>query len=56
MNVSLEEMKAKVEEFIYQKTNKKINIIFDNPMVFNRHFKILNEMYSVVLYNESKNK
>jgi len=37
---------AVVEGFIYEKTNKRIKIIFDNPQRVMLHIKMLFEAYS----------
>lgn len=37
---------AVVEGFIYEKTNKKIRIVFDNPQRMMLHIKMLFEAYS----------
>lgn len=37
---------AVVEAFIYEKTNKKIRIVFDNPQRMMLHIKMLFEAYS----------
>jgi len=57
MNVSIEEMSAVVEAYIYEKTRHKVKIIFNNPMSMRMHFKKLCDAYSVVLaYNETTHK
>lgn len=42
----IREAVAVVEGFIYEKTNKKIKIIFDNPQRVMLHIKMLFEAYS----------
>jgi len=55
MNVTIEEMSAVVEAYIYEKTRRKVKIIFNNPMSMRMHFKKLCDAYSVVLaYNETQ--
>jgi len=45
-----------VESYIYEKTNKKAKIVFDNPKRMMYHIKMLFEAYSVALayYNNKK--
>jgi len=45
-----------VESYIYEKTNKKVKIVFDNPNRMMYHIKMLFETYSVALayYNNKK--
>jgi len=42
----IREAVAVVEGFIYEKTNKRIKIIFDNPQRVMLHIKMLFEAYS----------
>ena len=45
-----------VEQFIQDKTGKRIKIIFDDPMNIRKHVVMLNEAYSICLtyYNKQK--
>lgn len=45
-----------VEQFIQDKTGKRIKIIFDDPMNMRKHVVMLNEAYSISLtyYNKQK--
>jgi hypothetical protein len=43
----IREAVAVVEAFIYEKTNKKVRIVFDNPQRLMLHIKMLFEAYSV---------
>jgi hypothetical protein len=44
-----------VEQFIYEKTGKKVKIVFNDPMNMHRHLKMLMEAYYVAMdYNKSK--
>ena len=43
----IKEATAAVEAFIYEKTNKKIRIVFNNPQRLMLHIKMLFEAYSV---------
>jgi hypothetical protein len=38
---------AVVEGFIYEKTNKKVRIVFDNPQRMMLHIKMLFEAYGI---------
>lgn len=46
---SVEEMCAVVQEYIYERTGKKVRIIFNNPMSLRKHLIMLNEAYSYVM-------
>jgi hypothetical protein len=46
---SVEEMTAIVQEYIKERTGRKVRIIFDNPMSLRKHLIMLNEAYSYVL-------
>lgn len=54
--MEIETMKAVVEEYIYKKTNRKVKIVFDNPMSMRKHFVLLSEAYSHALIYNEKNK
>jgi hypothetical protein len=45
-----------VEQFIQDKTGKRVKIIFDDPMNMRKHVVMLNEAYSICLtyYNKQK--
>jgi hypothetical protein len=45
-----------VEQYIQDKTGKRIKIIFDDPMNIRKHVVMLNEAYSISLtyYNKQK--
>ena len=45
-----------VEQYIQDKTGKRIKIIFDDPMNIRKHVVMLNEAYSISLtyYNNLK--
>jgi hypothetical protein len=46
-----------VEQFIQDKTGKRVKIIFDDPMNIRKHVVMLNEAYSISLtYNNKQNK
>ena len=52
----IREAVAVVEAFIYEKTNKKIRIVFDNQQRLMLHIRMLFEAHSVALtyYNSKK--
>jgi hypothetical protein len=57
MTDDLPEMVRTVEQFIQDKTGKKVKIIFNDPMRIHLHTKMLTEAYSIALaYYNSKNK
>jgi hypothetical protein len=52
---SVEEMIAVVQEYIKDRTGRKVRIIFDNPMSLRKHLIMLNEAYNYVLnYRNTK--
>ena len=57
MKDDLPEMVRTVEQFIQDKTGRRIKIIFDNPMKIHMHLQMLNEAYSIALaYYNKQNK
>ena len=56
MTDELPTMVRTVEQFIQDKTGKRIKIIFDDPMNMRKHVVMLNEAYSISLtyYNKQK--
>ena len=46
---SVEEMIAVVQAYIYERTGKKVRIVFNNPMSMRKHIIMLNEAYSYVM-------
>ena len=57
MTDDLPEMKHTVEQFIYEKTGRKIKIIFDDPMRIHLHLKMLSDAFSIALaYYNNKDK
>jgi hypothetical protein len=56
MTDELPTMVRTVEQFIEDKTGKRIKIIFDDPMNIRKHVVMLNEAYSISLtyYNKQK--
>ena len=56
MTDELPVMVRTVEQYIQDKTGKRIKIIFDDPMNIRKHVIMLNEAYSISLtyYNNLK--
>jgi hypothetical protein len=56
MTDELPVMVRTVEQYIQDKTGKRIKIIFDDPMNMRKHVIMLNEAYSISLtyYNNLK--
>jgi hypothetical protein len=56
MTDELPVMVRTVEQFIQDKTGKRVKIIFDDPMNMRKHVVMLNEAYSISLtyYNKQK--
>ena len=56
MTDELPVMVSTVEQYIQDKTGKRIKIIFDDPMNIRKHVVMLNEAYSISLtyYNKQK--
>jgi hypothetical protein len=52
---SVEEMIAVVQEYIKERTGRKVRIIFDNPMSLRKHLIMLNEAYNYVMNYRNKN-
>jgi len=48
-------MKRVVEDFIYQKTGKRIAIVFDDVMQIRRHFQMLTAAYDIIVVQQNKN-
>jgi hypothetical protein len=55
-DAEIEKALALVESYIYEKTNRKVKIVFDNQNRMMYHIKMLFEAYSVALtyYNNKK--
>lgn len=51
----LPKMKAIVEEYIYIKTGRKVQIVFDNAFNVRRHCQLLAQAYSYVLQKQESN-
>ena len=49
-------MKRVVEDYIYQRTGKRITIVFDDVMQIRRHFQMLTAAYDIIVLQQNKNK
>jgi hypothetical protein len=47
--INIAEYKRVIEDYIYLKKGVRINIVFDNPMMMNKHFKMLSWAYDYVI-------
>jgi hypothetical protein len=48
-------MKRVVEDYIYQRTGKRITIVFDDVMQIRRHFQMLTAAYDIIVVQQNKN-
>jgi len=48
-------MKRVVEDYIYQRTGKRIIIVFDDVMQIRRHFQMLTAAFDIILVQQNKN-
>ena len=55
-DAEIEKALALVESYVYEKTNRKVKIVFDNQNRMSYNIKMLFEAYSVALtyYNNKK--
>lgn len=54
-HIDLNAMKRVVEDYIFERKGKRIQIVFDNLMMMNRHFQMLSYAYDIVVaYNKNK--
>jgi hypothetical protein len=49
-------MKRVVEDYIYQRTGKRITIVFDDVMQIRRHFQMLTAAFDIIVVQQNKNK
>ena len=49
-------MKRVVEDFIYQRTGKRIVIVFDDVMQIRRHFQMLTAAFDIIQVQQNNNK
>jgi hypothetical protein len=46
-------MQRVVEDYIYQRTGKRIRIVFDDVMQIRRHFQMLTAAYDIILAQQN---
>jgi hypothetical protein len=49
-------MQRVVEDYIYQRTGKRVRIIFDDVMQIRRHFQMLTAAFDIIQVQQNKNK
>ena len=49
-------MKRVVEDYIYQRTGKRIKIVFNDVMQIRRHFQMLTAAFDIIQVQQNKNK
>ena len=49
-------MKRVVEDYIYEKTGKRITIVFNDVMQIRRHFQMLTAAFDIITVQQNKNK
>jgi hypothetical protein len=49
-------MQRVVEDYIYQRTGKRIRIVFDDVMQIRRHFQMLTAAFDIIVVQQNKNK
>lgn len=47
-------MKRVVEDYIYQRTGKRITIVFDDVMQIRRHFQMLTAAFDIIAAQQNK--
>ena len=47
-------MQRVVEDYIYQRTGKRIVIVFDDVMQIRRHFQMLTAAYDIIIAQQNK--
>lgn len=52
--INIAEYKRIIEDYIYRKKGMRITIVFDNPMMMNKHFKMLSWAYDYVIQKDNK--
>jgi hypothetical protein len=48
-------MQRVVEDYIYQRTGKRIKIVFDDVMQIRRHFQMLTAAFDIIQVQQNKN-
>lgn len=51
---TIEVMIREVEQYIYQKTGRKINILFNDPLSIHRHIDMLRDAYKIIKKDEDR--
>ena len=49
-------MQRVVEDYIYQRTGKRVRIVFDDVMQIRRHFQMLTAAFDIIQVQQNKNK
>ena len=49
-------MQRVIEDYIYQRTGKRIRIVFDDVMQIRRHFQMLTAAFDIITVQQNKNK
>ena len=49
-------MQRVVEDYIYQRTGKRIKIVFNDVMQIRRHFQMLTAAFDIIQVQQNKNK
>lgn len=50
----IQTMIREVEQYIYRKTGRKVNIVFNDPLNIQRHIEMLRDAYKIIKKDESK--
>ena len=50
--INIAEYKRVIEDYIYKKKGVRITLVFDNPMMMNKHFKMLSWAYDYVIQKD----
>lgn len=53
-NIDVQEYICVVEDYIWEKKQRKVKIVFDNPMMMHRHFQMLCAAYDYIQQNKHK--
>lgn len=49
--ISIEHYSAVIQDFIFDKTGRRVRIVFDNPFVMHRHFQLLCRAFDYIQQN-----
>lgn len=50
----IETMIREVEQYIYRKTGRKVNILLNDPFNMHRHIEMLRDAYKIVKKDENR--